>query len=98
MPAVANNQFRSWLKIASNMKLSSDASILRITYEGLTKFQSFMEFDCDNIESLSKACSKDIDMIVADVPNEISAENAVPGTNISTISILRLVVATNAVK
>ena len=42
MPIVTNNQYRSWLKIAVNMKLSYNASVLRNTYEGLTKFQSFM--------------------------------------------------------
>ena len=80
------------------MKWSSDASELRITYEGLTSFQSFMEFDHDSIKSLSKAFSKDIDEIVADTPNWIAVKNTVPGTNISTISIRRLIVATNAVK
>ena len=98
VPIVTNNQYRLWLKIAANMKLSSDAYVLSITYEGLTNFQSFMYSDCNNIESLSKACSKDIDRIISDVPNGIAAENDVPGTNISTISIRRLVVATNAVK
>ena len=79
------------------MKLSSNALVLRITYEGLTNLQSFMDFDRDSIKSLSKACSKNIDRIVADIPNGISAENAVPGINDSMISIRRLVVATNAV-
>ena len=86
MPIVTNNQHRSWLKRAANMKLSSDASVLRITYEGLTHFQFFMDFDCNIIE------------ITADVPNMISAKKSVPGTNIRMISICRLVVATNAVK
>ena len=98
MPPVTNAQFRSWLKSAANMKLSSDASVLRITHEGLTNFESFMDFDRDSIESLSKACSKSIDAIQADQANGIAAENAVPGTNISTISIRRLVVAAQAVK
>ena len=71
--------------------------MLRITYEGLTNFQSFMDFDRNSIESLLKGCIKDIDRIFADVPNRIAAENAVPGKNISAISILWLVVATNAV-
>ena len=39
MPIVTNNQYRLWLKITVNMKLSSNASVLSITYEGLTKFQ-----------------------------------------------------------
>ena len=86
------------MKSAANMKLSSDASVLRITCEGLTKFQSFIDFDHNSIKSTSKACSNNIDRIVADVPNLIASENATPDTNISTISILRLVVANNAVK
>lgn len=80
------------------MKLSSDSSVLRITYEGLTNFTSFLDFDRDSIESLSKACSRQIDAIAADAVNGIAAENAVPAANISTISIRRLVVATNAVR
>ena len=50
MIIVTNNKYRSWLKSAVNMKLSSDAYVLRITYEGLTNFQSFMEFYPDSIE------------------------------------------------
>ena len=98
MIIVTNNKYRSWLKSAVNMKLSSDAYVLRITYEDLTNFHSFMDFDCNSIESLSKYCSKDIDRIIADVPNWIAAKNVVPGTNISKISIRLLFVATNAVK
>ena len=98
MPIVTNNQYCLWLKSAANMKLSSYASVLRITYEGLTNFQSFMDFNRDSIESLSKDCSKNVDRIIADFPNGIAAKNAVLGTNISTVPIRRLVVATNAVK
>ena len=98
MPIVTNNQFRLWLKNTANMKLSYDASVLRITYKGLKNFQSFMDFNHDSIESLSKSCIKNIDTIVADFPNGIAYENAVPETNISTISIRCLVVATDAVK
>ena len=57
-----------------------------------------MDFDSDSIESFSKYCSKNTDRIIADLPNGIAAGNAVPRTNISAISIFRLVVATNAVK
>ena len=72
--------------------------MLRFTYEGLTNFQSSVDFERDSIKSISKFCSKNIDAIVANVPDGIAAKNAVPGTNISTISICRLVVATNDVK
>ena len=98
MPIVTNNQFHLWLKSAVNMKLSYDASVLRITYEGLTNFRSFMDFYRDSIESLSKYWSNNIYAIVADVPNGIASKKAVPGTNISTISIRSLDISTNDVK
>ena len=97
IPIVTNNQFLLWLKIDANMKLYSDASVLRITYEGLTDFQSLMDFYRDSIESLFKASINNIDAILYDVPNGIASKNAVPGMNISTISVLRLIVATNDV-
>ena len=95
---MTNNQYRSRMKGAVNMKLSLDASVLRITYEGLIKFLYFTYFHHNSIYSLSKSCSKNIDAIVDDATNGIAAKNAVLGTNISTISICRLVVAKNAVK
>ena len=90
MLIVKNNQYSSWLKSAANMKLPSNESVMRITYEGLTNLQSFMDLDCDSIESLSKACIKNIDALVDDAPNGIAPENATPGANISTISITNL--------
>ena len=48
MPIVTNNQYYSWLKSAANMKLSSNASVLKIAYAGLTDFQSFMDFNSDS--------------------------------------------------
>ena len=98
MPIATNNQYRSCTKSAVNMKLSSNASVMRITYEVLTNFQSFMDFDHNSIKSLSKACRKNIYRIISDAPNGIAAENDVLGTNISKISIPQLVVAANAVK
>ena len=52
MTIVTNNQYRLWLKSAANMRLSSNASVARITYEGLTNFQSFMDFDRNSIKLL----------------------------------------------
>ena len=80
------------------MKLSSDAAVTRITYEGVTNFASFLDFDRESIESLSKACQRTIVAIAEDADNGIAAEPEIPGANISTISIRRLVVATDAVK
>ena len=75
MPTVTNAQFRGWIKSATNMKLSSYASVLHITYEGLINFDSFTDFDRESIESLGKACSKTIDTIIADPLNGIHVDN-----------------------
>ena len=37
--------FRSWLKASTNMKLSSDASALRVTHEGITSYDTIVDFD-----------------------------------------------------
>ena len=63
MPKLTNNQFVSCLKSAANIKLSSDSSVLRITYEGLTNFQSFVDFNHNTIESFSESLSNNIDAI-----------------------------------
>ena len=97
MPPVTNTRYRGWLKDAVNTNLPSDASVLRITYKGLTNFDSFTDFYRENIQSLRKACGKTIDAITSGPLNDIKADNEVPKTNISTISIRRLVVATHAV-
>ena len=55
------------------MKQSYNSSVLSITHEDLTNFQSLMESNHDSIESLSKVCSKDIDGVIDDLPNEIAA-------------------------
>ena len=47
---VTNASFRNWLKRGSNMKLSSDAAVVRITHEGITDFRSFLDFDKESIE------------------------------------------------
>jgi len=98
MPPVTNGQFRSWLKGSNNMKMSSDASVVRVTYEGITNYLSLLDFDRDSIESLSKACSRPIAAIAEDLPSLIAAEPQVPAANISTISIRRLVIAVQAAK
>ena len=45
IPPTVTTSFRSWLKANTNMKLSSDAAVLRITYEGITTFKSLNDFD-----------------------------------------------------
>lgn len=49
---VVNNTFKNWLKAGTNMKLSSDASVTRITHEGITNFDSLADFDKKSIKCL----------------------------------------------
>ena len=93
-----NAAFRNWLKGGNNIKLSSDAAVLRLTHEGITDFNSFLDFDRDSIEALPKACSRSIDAMMADVANNVVAEPAVPGANINSLAVRRLVVAMLATK
>jgi len=41
--------FKSWLKASTNVKLSSDASVNRVIHEGITYFNSLIDFDRDTI-------------------------------------------------
>ena len=75
--------FRAWLKANPNMKLSSDAAVLRITHEGITSLDSLTDFDSKAIKLLPKVCKDDINAIVADPANGIVAENAINGANVS---------------
>ena len=98
MAPTATNAFRSWLKSGPNMKLSSDAAVTRILYEGITTFDSLNDFDEKSIQDLPGICKETIPAITADPANGIAAENEVPGANISSISVRRLIVAANAAK
>ena len=89
-------EFKAWLKASTNMKLSSDASVLRLTKEGITNFESLTDFDKKSIENLPKTCKENIKAITTDAPNGITAERAVPGANLSSISVRRLITAVNA--
>ena len=79
------------------MKLSSDAAVLRITHEGITNYESLLDFDKESIQKLPVTCRSGIPAITADAPNGIAAEAAIPGANINSISVRRLIVASNAV-
>ena len=89
--------FRNWLKAGTNIKLSSDAAVTRITHEGITNFDSLADFDKKSIERLPQICKEAIPAIEADGDNNVVAELAVNGANISSISVRRLITASNAV-
>ena len=90
--------FRAWLKGGLHMKLSSDAAVTRITHEGITDFDSLVDFDDAAIKNLPRICKENIPAIAEDQANNIAAEAAVNGANISSISVQRLMVAANAAR
>jgi hypothetical protein len=98
MPPAVTIAFKSWLKGNTGMKLSSDASVNRITYEGITNYDSLLDLDTKSIQSLASICKESIPLIEADAVAGIEAENAVPGANINTITTRRLIIAMHAAK
>ena len=90
--------FRSWLKASTNMKLSWDDSVLRVTHEGITSYDTLVDFDKAAIKNLPRVCKGSIDVITADMENNVQAEAAVPGANVSSISVQRLIVVANAAR
>ena len=98
MPLVVTIAFKAWLKANSNIKLSSDAAVTRLTYEGITNMESLIDFDKMSIESLPNTCKERIPEIAEDLVNGVQAEQMIPGANISSICVRRLIVASNAVR
>ena len=90
--------FRSCLKAFTNMKLRSDALVLRVTHEGITSYNTLVDFDKVAIKNLPRVCKGYIDAIDADMANNVQAEAAVPGDNVSSIYVQRLIVAANAAR
>jgi hypothetical protein len=99
MPPNTTAAFRLYLKSSTNVKLNTDAAVNRILYEGVTSFASLRDFDADSIKTLSRNCRETIPAVQADAAAGIANDEAeVPGTVISTQSIVRLTVVCNAVK
>ena len=80
------------------MKLGSDASVLRVTHEGITSYDTLVDCDKAAIKNLPRVCKEYIDAIADDVANNVQAETAVPGANVSFISFQRIIVSTNAAR
>jgi hypothetical protein len=98
MPPNATNAFRTWLKANTGMKLAYDSSVTRILYEGITNYDSLLDFDTKSIQSLPAVCKGAIPAIEANQAENVVAEAAVLGANISTISTRRLIIAVFAAK
>ena len=87
MPPTVTNSFRKWLKINVNVKLSSDTDVTKVTYEGITNFESLANFDQTIIEYLPRTCKEKILAITEDILAGIASEAEVPGANVGTISV-----------
>ena len=90
--------FRSWFRASTNMKLSSYASVLRVTHEGITLYDTLLDVDKADIKNLPRVCKVSIDVIAADMENNVQAEDTVPGSNVSSISVQRIIVSANAAR
>ena len=95
---VTSQAFKGWLKSSTKIKISSDASVLRVAHEGITNFASLSDFDKKSIENLPSVCKNSVPVIEADPTNSITPEASVTGANVSSILISRLVTAANAAK
>ena len=95
---VTTQAFKEWLKSSNIIKLSPDASVLRVTHEGITNFASMSDFDKKSIENMPSVCKNSIPAIEADPTNSIAPESSVVGANVSSISVSRLITAVNAAK
>jgi hypothetical protein len=93
---VVSASFKQWLKANTGMKLTQDSAINRIIYEGLTNYESLLDFDKKSIQSLPTVCKAPVAEVVGNAAEGIVAEAAIPGATISTISTRRLIVAMNA--
>ena len=89
-------EFEAWLKAGDNMKLSSNRTVARLVAEGITDFDSLVDFDKKSIQYLPKTVKETIPQIAEDVGAGIEAQRAIPGVVLSTISVRRLITAVNA--
>ena len=96
MPPTVTNAFRIWLKGNINMKLSSDTAVTRVTYEGITNFESLSDFNKTSIEYLPRTYKATILAILENIPAGITSEAEVPGVNVGTISVCCLISAMKA--
>ena len=98
MPPTIIGNFKSCLKFNLNIELSSDAAVTRITYEGITNYDSFVEFDKKSIASLPSTCNEKIPAIIEDIVNGVTIGVEISGENMFLISVPRLIVVSNTAK
>ena len=98
MPPIVTNSLKDWLKASTSIKLSSDAAVVRIIYEGITPFQSLEDFDKKAIQSLIFIYRERFPAITADIAARITTEVEIPGAKFSSISAQKLIFTADAGK
>jgi hypothetical protein len=95
---VATNAFKQYLKSEPNMKMGSNAAVNRFIKEGINTYLDLADFDKASLDILAKNAHRTVPAVEADAAAGIIAEPAVPGTVISTVSMVRIATACEAVK
>ena len=80
------------------MKISSDASVIYLTHEGIISFATLFDFDKKNIQCLPNICKKSIPIIDIDASNNVGSESTVSRSNMHSVSVIMLVTAFNTSK
>ena len=73
--------------------MSTTAVVLRVAHEGLTAFESLLDFDEKSIKALQTACKEKVPAIAADPDDGIVAQQEISGVSIPSKCILRLIEA-----
>ena len=94
---MADETFLDWLKGPNGIKLNTDVATKRIVAEGFVSFDSFLDCDVKSIQALPGVCKADIPAIAADDRLGIEAHRRIPGANVNTVSVQRMIVAHRAV-
>ena len=94
MPPITTDAFKLFLQSSDYRKLNTKLAVNCVLYEGITDFESLADFDKESLKIFSKNYTQDFPAPDAGV----EAEPALKGANISTITGVRLLTDSNAVK
>ena len=88
--------FNQYLKQNTCIGMQTNVITTRVNHEGLSTFESLLDFDEKSIKALQTACKEAVPAIMADPANNIAAQAAIPGVSIPSKYILRLTEAVHA--
>lgn len=90
--------WNNWLKQGTNIGLATDEAIERIRYEGLTDYDSLVDYDRKSILALQTACQQTIPAIPGATAADPPVRPQIPGVHVPMRSLLRLITAVHAAK